>query len=880
MNDNVSAFVDNMRHQGVGPSDPSTIICDDTVRRYHVEGDKPNTINGAYCVKFEANGFGVGWFISHKDGVNHSWHSKATRGISPDERDAHKKSVDDAKKKRDIAIKKSQTDAATRAIETWGKCDRTGTTGYLDRKNIVLNGARIHKGMVAVPMYKNAKMVGIQFIKDDGEKVFMKGVEKAGAYHSIRGQDMSVIRICEGYATGGAIRMVFPDNPVIVAFDSGNLKPVTKAMAKKYPSSQIIICADNDQWRKKQNGDLENIGMIKAGQAAVSIGGASVKSPPFSSDDPGHHTDWQDYLEIFGLERTRAAMLVEPKPEPEQVETPLDGIVSDDCDPAVDSKLDSIRPLGHNKGIYYFFPRSAGQIIDLSAGSMSKLTNLYQLAPHYFWETHYDVDGKGSSSAIAGAAANHLISTCHDIGVFQMDNTRGVGVWIDDGGVVVNTGQKIIGDGINVAPSEFKGAKVYESGARVINMGSDELSKSDATELLGICKSLTWKRPQYSTLLAGWIVVAGIGGCLGWRPHIWLTGPSGSGKSTVMDKIIKRCMNDIAVILDGGTTEAAVRKYLGVSSRPFIMDEAESESVRDRVTMDAIIGLFRKASSGGVIANANSSFNAMSCACFAAINPNVKEVADQARITLIELEKDKSPDRKSKYDDILKRIHGLITPCFHDRLFKLSFSHADILLSNIETFKAAATILFGNSRTADQLAPMIAGAYLLTDRGIIDIESAKAWLQNDDWDWFTSIADDTDSGKIVAHIMTSRISYDSMGMRREGTIGDLIEHVIGGVDGYSDIHKGLRAYGVKVENDFIHIANNSKNMASLLRDTPWVPWARTLGDYPGSSNNGNKPVYFMAGVTSKVTSIPIDALREVVEPVEEELHIYEEGDFS
>lgn len=867
MQEQIEQFVDAMREAGVGPASGVTIEADDTPHYYQLDGDKKGKLRGSYCVKVEADGFGAGWFYDHRNGISHPWHTKAKRGISQEEKDAHKAKIAEAKRKREADIKRQHEEAAERARAIWNECAREGTTEYLGRKRIGLNGARIHKDMVAVPMYKGGAIIGLQFIGPDGVKKFLSGSDKTGSYHSMRGADMGVIRVCEGFATGCAIRACYPDNPVIVAWDAGNLKPVCAAMASKYPDSRIIICGDNDQWTTNHKGDPWNPGLEKAMQAAVSIGGSMVVVPPFDSDDEGRRTDWWDYWDAYGADAARIAMDT-PYVEREEVETPLDDVVGDfDVDDGDPPHLDQIRPLGIGEDDYYiFFPREVGRIVRIAPSNMSKMTGgLFRLVSNRnFWEMHYDVDGKGSSSAIAENASAHLMSVCHRKGVFREDGTRGVGVWEDDNGYVVNTGKRIIGYGIDVSPSDFDSEHVYQSGISVIDMKVKALTDDEAKRLLDLCLMLSWKRSEYGYLLSGWSVCAGVGGAFDWRPHIWLTGPSGSGKSTVMDKIIKAVLRRIAVIFDGGTSEAGVRKYLGTSSRPFVMDEAESETARDRAEMDKIVGLFRKASSGGIIANANSTFNARSCACFAAINPNVKEVADQARITLLELERDRSPNSREKYKAILTEINDLIGKDFDKRLFKFAFDNIDTLTHNIRSFNAAASAEFGNQRTADQLAPMIAGAHLLSGVKKISVDEAAAWLSDGDWDWFTSIADESDSGKLFAHIMSSRIEYDVMGgMSRRGVIGDMIDSIVMGVEGCDDMHRGLKAYGIKVDDGMIYIANSNKNLAGLLRDTPWVPWARTLGDFPDSGNNGNRAVSFLRGVVSKVKTIPVGALGEV-----------------
>jgi hypothetical protein len=62
-----------------------------------------------------------------------------------------------------------------------------------------------------------------------------------------------------------------------------------------------------------------------------------------------------------------------------------------------------------------------------------------------------------------------------------------------------------------------------------------------------------------------------------------------------------------------------------------------------------------------------------------------------------------------------------------------------------------------------------------------------------------------------------------------------------------------------------------------LRDTQYIPWNRTLADFPGANNYGGKAVNFAVGLTSKVTALPLAAVMGVADN-DEEVPIYDEGD--
>lgn len=879
MQDPISAFIDHMRNCGVGPADPAEIVADDKPHRYRLDGDKPKTRNGSYQLGAQGDGFAFGWVRSFKEGVTHPWHTKASRKATEAERAEWKAKAKAARDKSKAERDALAASAAHKAARIWGQA-KPGATGYHARKQIEAHGARVWRDMAVVPMRNGADLIGLQFIQSDGAKRFLTGCAKEGAYFSIakKGDDLSLIYLCEGYATGCSIRAA-TGAPVIVTFDAGNLKPVALSIRKRYPDAEIVIAADNDQWTAKPDGTPMNPGLEKAQQAAVAIGGARVIAPMVPDDDTERRTDWNDIAVTDGLDAVRVA-LNSPSPPPIDdypPDYPPDGYPPADYPaPVMDDPLDAIRPLGHNRGTYYFFPRASGQIVGLSATGMGKMQNLYMLAPRQFWEGHYG-GSETSDSKVCAFASAHLMEACHQRGIFEPESTRGVGAWLDRGRVVVNTGDAVVCDGQSWHPAEFRGEAVYESGPRVIDLECEPLRNCEAVRLREVCRMLNWKRGMYADLLAGWLVVAPVGSALSWRPHIWITGRSGAGKSTVLDEIVKPVLGDVAIRRDGGTTEAGVRKALGASGRPYVLDEAESETSQDRAQMERIIFLARRSSSGGVVENFNASFQARSCFCFSAINPRIEQNADKGRITQLELMQDISPDRDARFDRLLSVIHDVIQPDFSKRLLARSVEHMQALLANCRTFSLAASAVLGNKRAGDQIGPMIAGAFMLTSTRTIDYDEAKAWIEAQDWDWNASGDDESDAHKLVTHIMTSRVGYDVSGARRESSLGEMIGQASRSDAANHDAAvQGLRMYGLKLEGGRILIANQSPQLRRLLADTPWIPWQRTLGDYPGADNAGGKTHYFGPGFTSKCTSIPLASIMPGEERQEQEIPIDDE----
>ena len=850
MSNQIDDFIDHMIKNNCTPKNRSEIIADDEWHRFSTTEDKANKTSVSYKLDINAEGFAFGMYTDFKAGTTHNYHSKSTSNVTPEQREKRDNDIKKSKDKARYERNKLAKEAVEKAKYIWDNSDKTGSNAYLDKKGIDLNGARISRGSVVIPMYGENALTGLQFITDDGSKRFMKHQVKEGSYFPIatKGEPMSRILICEGFATACALRRA-TGFPVVTAFDSGNLKPVAKAMRIKYPDSEIIIAADNDQWTIRPDGTPYNAGIEAAEQAAVSIGGARVIFPIIDSQDPGKRTDWDDVARSDGDEVVRDAFKDIPEAEIEAV--------IEDCD-----NLALIRPLGHNKGVYSFFPSAAGQIVSLRASEMSRIQNLYLLASRDFWEGIYNEDGKASDSKICALASAHLMSACHSVGVFQQENLRGVGAWIDDDGShVINCGDVIVDSmGVSTKPSEYVGSHVYESGHKIIDMKTKPLEDIESKKLRHICHQISWKKPQYADLLAGWLVVSAVGSALKWRPHIWLTGRAESGKSTVIDEIIKPALGNVALKRDGGTSEPGIRKAIGTSGRPFILDEAEAESATQQADMQKILFLARRASSGGVVENAYASFNVRSAFCFAAIIPSVSEVADQGRITLLELQLDERPDRSDRFQALIGLIHETLTPEYSQRLLARTINNLPTLLKNIEVFGRAASDAFGNKRSGDQIGPMLAGAYMLENSKLITPKEAREWIAGQNWDFHTDNYADSDSNKLLQNIMTARIKYDSEGMTRESTIGELIEIAVD----TSDIKNkmavmALAPYGLKVMDDnLLAISNQSPALKRILQNTPYSNWSRTLGDYPEAKNNDNKPVRFMAGLVNKCKTIPLD----------------------
>lgn len=294
MSENLPDFIDFMSKNGCKPIRDSDVKATGRIVRFQIDGDKNGSRNGR-CTLWDDGEFASGWFMNMREGRKYTWHSKAKRKFTDEERREWAKKMEADKREREKERKQAQAQAADKAQWIWSKAVKGGH-GYLERKSISGASTRVYKGALLVPAYKAGKLTSLQFISADGEKRFLTGGEIEGAYGSL-GKDVGEIYISEGYATAASIHEA-TGKASIWAFNAGNLEHVALAIRKKYPDSRLIICADNDQF------GANNVGLEKAKKAAMMVNGLIVW-PDIPEDDADRRTDFNDLHVTEGLERVK-----------------------------------------------------------------------------------------------------------------------------------------------------------------------------------------------------------------------------------------------------------------------------------------------------------------------------------------------------------------------------------------------------------------------------------------------------------------------------------------------------------------------------------------------------------------------------------------------
>lgn len=270
--------------ESIGSPIDGEIVADGTLRRAHGKDDKPGTLNISYKLHLDSRP--AGFIENHKLKIRRNWKAdqpareltEAERRELADQRrqQAEKKAAQQAE--RQAGFKR----AAERAHRIWEVATPITSQDqhpHLIEKKILPHGAKLYRGRLVYPIYDiNRALVGVRFIGADGSKRPLKGALKTGAF-GIIGQVKpgDTLLIAEGFSTSASLHEA-TGHPCFIAVDCSNLEATARAVRTLYPSSKIIVCADND---------ASGIGQKHAWRAARACKGFYCAPP-----EPG--TDFND----------------------------------------------------------------------------------------------------------------------------------------------------------------------------------------------------------------------------------------------------------------------------------------------------------------------------------------------------------------------------------------------------------------------------------------------------------------------------------------------------------------------------------------------------------------------------------------------------------
>lgn len=538
-------------------------------------------------------------------------------------------------------------------------------------------------------------------------------------------------------------------------------------------------------------------------------------------------------------------------------------------------------PLGYDSGYYYYLSPMTGQIEALARRAHTK-TELVGIASLQWYNRLEQC--KGDKGGLDWDKIGDLLKGwCSDVGFYDPDKARGRGAWLDEdrnGTVraVLNLGSRLIVDG-ETHPLLLPGSKyVYEAARPLKVVVAEPLTREQAAEVLEICKLFSWEKEIYGTFMAGWIMTAAICGALNWRPAVWVTGGSGSGKSTLEKLVVKRLLGAIGLFKKGGTTEAGIRQELKRDARPVILDETESETAKAKATNQGLLDLNRQSSSegGAQITKGTQNqtgaitFHVRSSFLFSSINPMLEHLADESRVTVVEL-KGHDAEARAGFADFVRRIDQTLTEAFAAGFIARAVKLMPVIRENAETFSRAVAVELGSARVGDQIGTLLAGAYACKRDGLVSFDAALRWVRKLKrqavWDGTTSANAVKDEERLTLLLFQQRIKIDLGDKVIERTVGEAMEEAAAdtGTDSVADIlaatyQNALRRYGLKVEDGGVWISNTHKEIKGWLKDTPWSSqWSRSLKRIPGAKSSDPRVIVFSKWDKTKAVWLPFAA---------------------
>lgn len=281
-----------MAEAGIAPASSLAPAIHGEIQRFEIATDKRGNLNG-WLVSYN-NGLDseVYVFGSWKLGCSHTFSSNGKSAIDP----AIRLQIESARREAERAKASEQQQTALACFEQWQRAKVALAHPYLTVKNIQAHIAKIDAdNWLLIPVVDmTGHLTSLQFINPNGGKSFKKGGKISGCFCPLGYEgDTPILLVCEGFATGATLREA-SGLPVVVAFNAGNLKPVTMSLRMMHQQAKIIVCADNDHTNKTQN-----VGIAKAAEAAQ-LANALMIYPSFAANDSG--TDFNDLAGAKGLE--------------------------------------------------------------------------------------------------------------------------------------------------------------------------------------------------------------------------------------------------------------------------------------------------------------------------------------------------------------------------------------------------------------------------------------------------------------------------------------------------------------------------------------------------------------------------------------------------
>ena len=311
---------------GIQPYDESNLIFNGELHRFRTRDDKAGEKSGAIIIHMD--GWPAGYVQDWRRGIEENWKYDIS-GLDDEQQkyfnsEEYRKKCEEQERKARKKREFRQAEASDAAVRLWERLELAPKNHpYLLRKDITsiawfedAESLRYNPKTkcLAVPLRDISKrLISIQWIPEEGHKMFFEGASLDGVFWSMWLQKLekypkSIILLGEGFATMSKVYELTGE-PCVAAMSCYKLGQIARILRERYPEARIIITADNDHETERKHG--RNPGLIYAQNVANSkvfgkklVNGVSF--PEFEPEEEG--SDWDDYAILHGDEETSSKL--------------------------------------------------------------------------------------------------------------------------------------------------------------------------------------------------------------------------------------------------------------------------------------------------------------------------------------------------------------------------------------------------------------------------------------------------------------------------------------------------------------------------------------------------------------------------------------------
>lgn len=492
--------------------------------------------------------------------------------------------------------------------------------------------------------------------------------------------------------------------------------------------------------------------------------------------------------------------------------------------------------------------------------------SLITIMPRSTWEKYF----MGEKAINWDGAVDLILEMAEDAPLYDSSLVRGSGLWRDQGGkFVCSTGNGLILDNKICDLMSFDSKFVYKRSQYVPYTTENPMSKEESLKIMDIFNNISFESEMSSAFLAGWAFLAPFCGSLIWRPHIWLNGPAGSGKSTVQRYVNMLLKNFSKKVAADGSTEPGIRQELNNCALPVTLDEMEAVNAKTKDNIQALLGMARQASSGGMeqprILKGSSdqqgqSFSVNSMFFFASILDSIELTADMDRIEVLTLRDPSMIDmakNQEQFESLKRMVEDIITPDFSERFYSRGLNIFEETLKAIDIFIKVSAKVLETQRGGDQKGTLLAGCYMISHDVAPTEEEAIEWAKKFD---IKKAREDhlikQDYETCLEILLSQQVEGPNRKRQSVASWYEDYQELILDLD-QKEIIKALSPHGFRFEKGCIDIATNFSPVKKILKDSPWENnYSKLLRRHPDYVKDQSKVRRF-AGLNSGSVRIKI-----------------------